>query len=419
MLLALLLVIGSACGKKGPPLAPLVRVPARVTDFSARRLGSEVYLRFTVPTANNDGSRPADLDRVEVYGYTGRSSSNEEFLKHGTLVARLNVRRPPPQSGGQPASPPPPVETGFDQGAVAVVSETLTADVMTPSAPEPARPRSTATAPDPSVSMVLGTVLGPPPARTYMAVGVNHRGRRGPLSAQAVVPLVAPPPPPAAPSVSYTETALTVEWTLPVEASPAVGLDEESAVLPSRSLGLALSRRAYNLYDVTPALPPSTSSDAPGPVDQMTPLNEKPIAGPSFEDARLAFGVERCYAVRALSVIGNLRLESEASPPACVTPTDTFPPAPPRSLNAVAGEGAVSLIWEANAEKDLAGYLVLRGEAPGEKLQALTSTPIRETTYRDSTVQSGVRYVYAIIAVDAATPPNLSAHSNRVEEMLR
>ena len=36
------------------------------------------------------------------------------------------------------------------------------------------------------------------------------------------------------------------------------------------------------------------------------------------------------------------------------------------------------------------------------------------TTYRDETVKPGVRYIYAVVAVDKAG--NRSAESNRVEE---
>jgi hypothetical protein len=77
------------------------------------------------------------------------------------------------------------------------------------------------------------------------------------------------------------------------------------------------------------------------------------------------------------------------------------------------------LIWEPNTEPDFAGYLVLRGESPGDKLEALTPTPIRETTFRDTTGSPGVRYVYVIVAVDSATPQNVSVESNRVEESAR
>jgi hypothetical protein len=114
-----------------------------------------------------------------------------------------------------------------------------------------------------------------------------------------------------------------------------------------------------------------------------------------------------------------MSVESSASEPVCVKAADVFPPAAPKSLAAVASEGAISLIWEANSEPDLAGYLVMRGIAPGAPTDRLTPQPIRETTYRDTTVKPGTRYVYEIVAVDTATPPNASAPSNRVQETAR
>ncbi|MEZ5289340.1 MAG: hypothetical protein R2712_31980, partial [Vicinamibacterales bacterium] len=131
------------------------------------------------------------------------------------------------------------------------------------------------------------------------------------------------------------------------------------------------------------------------------------------------FGERRCFVVRAVDTIAGQAVLGAASEPGCVTPTDTFPPAPPRQLAAIAGIGVINLIWEPNTEADLAGYLVLRGAAPGDTLQAITPAPIRETTYRDQAVEPGVRYIYAVVAVDNATPPNLSGQSNRVEETSR
>jgi len=112
-------------------------------------------------------------------------------------------------------------------------------------------------------------------------------------------------------------------------------------------------------------------------------------------------------------------IESDPSDPMCVTPKDTFPPAAPKGLAAVAGAGIMNLIWDANTDSDLGGYIVLRGEAPGDTLQPLTPQPIRETRYVDRTVQPGVTYVYAVMAVDKATPPNQSALSNKVQETAR
>ena len=93
-----------------------------------------------------------------------------------------------------------------------------------------------------------------------------------------------------------------------------------------------------------------------------------------------------------------------------------FPPEPPKGLAAVASDGAISLIWEASPEADLAGYVVLRGEGGGAP-RAAQPRADRETTFRDTTASRGVRYVYAIVAVDAAG--NRSTPSNAVEETAR
>jgi fibronectin type 3 domain-containing protein len=112
-------------------------------------------------------------------------------------------------------------------------------------------------------------------------------------------------------------------------------------------------------------------------------------------------------------------IESRPSDPICVTPRDTFAPAEPKNLQAVGSAGVINLIWDANTEADLGGYLVLRGEAPGDTLQPLTPAAIRETRYQDRAIKPGVTYFYAIVAVDRATPPNRSAPSNRVQETAR
>jgi len=62
---------------------------------------------------------------------------------------------------------------------------------------------------------------------------------------------------------------------------------------------------------------------------------------------------------------------------------------------------------------------VLRGAVGSDKLVAITPTPIKETTFRDVKVRAGARYVYVVVAVDTATPQNVSAQSNRVEETAR
>jgi hypothetical protein len=140
----------------------------------------------------------------------------------------------------------------------------------------------------------------------------------------------------------------------------------------------------------------------------------------TFTYGPIVLGEEGCFQVRTVRVYGAARLESPPSATACVKFVDTFPPPAPTNLAAVGSEGVVSLIWDPSTGNDVAGYLVLRGEigpaGPPATLTVLTPEPIRETTFRDATARRGARYVYAVVAVDGATPRNRSEESNRVEE---
>jgi hypothetical protein len=128
------------------------------------------------------------------------------------------------------------------------------------------------------------------------------------------------------------------------------------------------------------------------------------------------WGTERCYTVRTVATRDGLPLESDASASACVVPKDTFPPSAPTGVTAVAGGGAISLIWNASTSSDVAGYLVLRAVAPATTPVPVTASPIPDTTFSD-TVPAGVRVVYAVQAVDTAG--NVSALSDRIEETAR
>jgi hypothetical protein len=62
----------------------------------------------------------------------------------------------------------------------------------------------------------------------------------------------------------------------------------------------------------------------------------------------------------------------------------------------------------------------LRGEAGDATLTSLTDTVVTEARFTDPTVRPGVRYVYAVQAIDTHLPrPNVSAESARVEETAR
>ena len=149
----------------------------------------------------------------------------------------------------------------------------------------------------------------------------------------------------------------------------------------------------------------------------LAPLTVKPLAETTFVKDGSEPGKEQCFVVRSVAAVGSSAIESEPSDPICVTPKDTFPPAAPKGLTAVGDTGAVNLVWDANTESDLAGYVVLRGDAPGDNMQPLMRDPIKENRYVDRTAAAGVTYFYTVLAVDKAG--NRSTPSNRVQEAAR
>jgi hypothetical protein len=380
----------TGCGKKGPPLAPVYMIPNAVSELSARRAEDSIRLRFQLPTQNVNGPG-IDLARVEIYAVTVGAGAdtppNRDLLTRTYLAGQIDVKPPPVE--GEPDA-----VTAADKrpapGEIVTFVEQLTDRVLTPAPVKPAAtPRGAAdpSRPPPPITLPppTDTITAAQPARVYVVLGVARNGRNGPPSSRVTVPLGHLPDAPGGLSVRNTEKAVVLDWL------PAVA-----------ALGLAAP--TYNVY----------RADAP-----QEPINRTPLATPSFEQAGMPLGTEVCFRVRSVHAAAGVSVESPLSDPICVTPADVFPPAAPKGLAAVASEGAVQLIWDANTDSDLAGYLVLRAEAPDETLQPLTAAPIRETVFRDDTIKPGARYVYAIVAVDSASQPNRSAPSDRVEVVAR
>ncbi len=459
-----------ACGKKGPPLAPFHPVPAAVTELSARRVGPEMRIRFTLPTQNVSGTERIDLEAVDVYAVTvapgGIVPPTKELLTRKYLVTSIAVR-PQPIEEEAPGEPEP------GEPGKARPQEQKAAEQKPPSKPEPRDERplpgervtfvealteaqlTPAIVAKPpvlgkGVPPVVPAVLDPPVVtRFYVVRGRSHRGAPGAQSTRVVLPLVPEPEAPSAVKADVTETALTFSWTPPPAVVDPVAAEQNAQAWaavnapPPPPAPVAKTRTGPE----TPAAPTFDPSQL-APLTRLpgvqlpatvilplaprfnvyavkngaiedTPINPTPLTTPAYAAGEPAWNEETCFVVRTVRAYGLVSIESSTAQPTCVTPTDKFPPAAPVRLKAVAAEGAMNLIWDANSERDLAGYLVLRGEVPGDTLQPLTPAPIGETNYTDTTVKPGVRYVYVIVAVDKASPPNMSAQSNRVEEVAR
>ncbi len=349
-----LLVTVVACGKRGNPLPPLRPVPARIADLAAVRTSGQVELRFTVPAANLDGTVPAAIDRVDIFAM--RAVPDQPAPAAGALAAdprnlieSLPVRRPLPANGATPES----VASALvpQPGDVAVFVDRVDA-----------------------AEQAGATAI------YYVAVpvaGATGRGRPGPPTAVANVPLGPLPAVPDDLAVSHDETTLRVTWT-PAAADQTV--------------------RVFRM------------ADAPDAPVSLTPA---PVAGGEFA-LPVVFGREVCVTVRAVQVTGAVTVEGPRADPVCVTPVDRYPPPVPSGLRVVQEGAVITLIWDAVEAADLAGYVVLRA-AGGETttMVPLLRDPVTDTTYRDTTAVAGQSYSYAVYSVDTSPAANVSGLSVR------
>jgi hypothetical protein len=425
-------IASAACGKKGPPLAPIVHIPAAVEKVEARRRGNDVTVTVTVPSKNIDGTIPVDIGRIEIYGYTGTNAPQaSRFLDVATLVGTITVPEPKPDA---PPDVAPPAGTPVP-GGVATVLESLTPEALIakPIPPAPIKrgdPRPLATLPG---AATTATPTGPL-RRFYYALAFSPRGRPGPPGTIAELRLTLLPDAPVGVKALYVADAVQIEWEpsggligfllergLPPELSPLdAPLPETASTVAAAALQ---GPTRYNVYrEIAPLETAATPPPAPEPTTgSSTPINAAPLDTLVFADPLTGLdGRRRCYVVRAVRGDGAQAVEGIPSAPECVIPVDDFAPDAPRGLSAVATDGAIALIWEPNAEPDVAGYLILRGEAGDATLTPVTDTVVTEARFTDRTVRPGVRYVYAVQAIDSRLPrPNVSVESARVEETAR
>jgi hypothetical protein len=143
----------AACGKKGPPLPPLVKIPTAPAEFTAERRADTIDFRFVVPATNTDGTRPANVERVDVYALPAPPAPDtfpttgpavtpapltvDEILKTATKVASVAVKAPrDPNATIEPDDPDSdmdaPEGNGLDQGAPARVSDDLNTEIARP-----------------------------------------------------------------------------------------------------------------------------------------------------------------------------------------------------------------------------------------------------------------------------------------------
>ena len=334
--LGLAVLLGPACGRKGPLQAPVSRGPQPVERLTARQRAETILLEWTNPEKSVDGRPLKGLDAVEIWvferGLPGgaRPGSASEIEKAARLARR--IPRPEFRSFRGPSGAPGGMAFPFvfDPGPAGPKDLAFTVRVLD----------SGKRASDFAAPVAVGVRPCPkPPWNVEARAFRDHIG------------------------ISWRGPGSNTDGTKPESVSGyAVYRFEDDG--PERRLGTTAS-------DVT-----------------------------RFEDRDVKFGRAYGYFVRAFAAGTEGEVESGDSVTAKVVPRDVFPPEAPAGLVAIPGPGAISLSWAAVREEDLAGYRVWRKEPGVSGYVALTTGLLPVNAFTDTSVMKGKSYVYAVSAVD-------------------
>ena len=375
------------------------------------------------------GRDAIDLARVEIYAITiaqgADTPPNRDLLANARIVGTIAVRPPPVE--GESAEPGTPADKRPGPGDRVTFVDQLTAREteaggQQPGSGRPVMRSQAAGSPTPRVRS--RTRRAGWPGRSQSAGEKPEAGAVTPEGAVATVPAV-PPVPAGAP--------------YPTRIYAIRGLSRSGRPgLPSTRVVVPLSTRCRRLRPLRRRCRPrkrwsstgrrrwpnragrrsrSTSTAA---TTRAAPLNPSPLSDVKFETGNIEYGREQCFVVRTVQTLPSITLESAPSAPGCLTPLDKFPPAAPKGLRAVAEDGAVSLVWDRNGEADLGGYLVLRGEAPGDTLLPLTGAADRgrDLPRRDRHAGSTIRLRGGRRGQGHAEEPERAVRSRRSDRPL-
>lgn len=351
------------CGTPGAPMPPSLDLPKPVEDLRASRRGDVVTLSWTLP------QQTTDQTAVKKFGVTRvcRVLSQERIT---SCVPAIEV--------------PAPATEITRQNAAKEQKQTITA------------------------KDTVSTEAQAPDAFAVYAVEVqNARGRSAGLSNQVKVPLAPISQPQSLPEPQVLSDAIVFEASI-ILSSLEPGQEKFRLNRQEKGSGQQVA---------VAEVPRATSGSTGGTI--------------SIELRDGTFEWEKTYeysvtvvATGKLSGGKEAEFESDPSPTVTVTPHDVFAPAKPTGLQAVysgvleGGGNFIDLTWNANIERDLAGYNVYRRE---EQQPASTATKINPTllvtpSFRDQNIQRGTTYVYSVSAVDVRN--NESERSTETSEFV-
>lgn len=354
----------AGCGLASNPEPPTLWLPAPVKDLSARRVGNEVHLHWTMPKETTDKVRLKGDQKAHF------CLQSEAAAGLGKPNAAFDAKGCEPAGDGE-----------FGPGRPANFSVPLPANLAN----------------------------GSSHAVAYFVELENHAGKAAGPSNAAYVATGTAPAPIAGFRLETRAAGVVVRWD-PATSEPGLLMRiHRTLVHPAGAAGTQHPNEA----------------NGSAPVEEQTlevDLDKGDPGDALDRDALLdhiwKYWMERVVRVHA----GGHALEIASAPSDTVTVNakDVFPPAVPSGLVAVADQQshAIDLSWVPDRETDLAGYFVYRRDVTaGIRPERISGkNPVVPPSLTDSNVLSGHRYAYSVSAVDQ--DGNESARSGEVEDAL-
>jgi hypothetical protein len=354
----LLLLAAAGCGEPGSPQPPSLNLPVPVRDLAAQRSGDVVHLTWTTTRKTTDHTSPSGQIITRICRMVANSACDR--------VA--DERRP--------------------LGAAASYDDILPVNLAS----------------------------GPPALLTYYVELVNHAQKSAGRSNAAYTADGPAPPALSGLAASLRAEGVVLHWD-PVRggacADCRVRIERVLQGKPAQKPVVVASRTgpSANLLAPPPPAPRQTLEVAAN--DSATAIDQSAAFGETYE--------YRALRVESLTLDGHaVELRGQESAPVSMQTRDTFPPAVPQDLAAVADghAQAIDLSWSADTEPDLAGYIVYRREAgeDGAPQRISGAAPLPTPSFRDAQVQPGMQYRYSVSAIDQTG--NESGRSVEAEEAL-
>jgi predicted small lipoprotein YifL len=349
------------CGKKGPILPPIKKIPQNIEVFEIAQRGEKLILEWENPSAYADGSSLSEIAEIEIW------------------LAELEREDTGKESGGENKQISPEEFEKIASLAVSIKAVSFS-DYQGKGGAAPGKFR------------YFYGLKGKDFSQKSLAFGLIVKDRKKRRSAFSEVLSIEPKIislPPEGIKATVFKDRIEIIWD-----APQKNTDQSS---PPNFKG-------YNIYKM-------------GDSGAAFLLNSKPVKERRYDDRDLIFGEVYRYFLRAVASDSMPLAESENSDMVEILAKDTFSPAVPSGLVSIAAEDFISISWDANLEEDLAGYRVWRRTEGEDEYILLTPQPIQENALNDINVAKNKRYYYAVSAQDKSG--NESPKSESVSQTIK